>query len=239
MRWEAVAVAASLVACAPPPRAPAAAEAVAEPPEVAMAKAEPLPDPEAIPTTCVSEEPPCVPDATYVKRLCSASYPEVALTLLGKESPFTRMYLRGDVDGWNADGGVSTRAKLAFDEEVLVLKRRPAPVNSVVVGAGGGYLVMRWDGACYTLEENEVTAKRPPVMKHSAIPWRFLSEKGRAALLSSPKINAAFQKRGKECKGASSGEVSRPCEQADAALSAVVVAEVRSGVSIPSPDWRP
>ncbi len=225
----------------PPARtsAPPAAEPAAEAAEVDAASAAAA-APQGIPTTCA--EPgadPCVPETRFVKRLCNGSFPDVALSLLGKDTPFSRVYLRGDVDGWNADGGASARARLRTDEEVLVLRKRAAPTNGIVVGAGGGYLVMRWDGNCYTLEDGELSTKKPRAPRNAPIPWRFLSEKTRDALLARPKVLAAFQKRGKECKGAVSGEVSRACEQADAALTDAVVAEVRAGITLPAPDKLP
>ena len=48
----------------------------------------------------------------------------VALALFAKSSPWTRGYLKGDVEAWNASGGVSSGDKLLFDEEVIVLVRR-------------------------------------------------------------------------------------------------------------------
>jgi hypothetical protein len=190
--------------------------------------------------SCASNAGVCVPEAAFVKRLCDGSFPDVGLVLMSKDAPFTRMYLKGDVDGWNADGGASARARLRFDEEVLVLKRRQPPANGVVVGNGGaGFLVMRWDGTCYTLEEAELTSKRPAAPKHAPIPWRFYGERTKQALLEDPRILAAYQRRGKECKGAMTGEVSRACEQADSALSAAVVGEVRAGLSVPTPEKIP
>lgn len=182
----------------------------------ASAKAPPTPSesaaapPPGIPTTCAKDDAICVPDAGFVKRLCDASYPDVALVLLGKGTPFTRVYLRGEIDGWNAERG-----------------------------AGGGYLVMRWDGNCYTVDEGEVTTKEPPTARHAPIPWRFYGERTKDALLQSPEVLAAYQRRGKECKGATSGEVSRACEHADAALSAAVVGEVRGGKAVPTPEKMP
>jgi hypothetical protein len=135
--------------------------------------------------SCASEEEGvCFPDPAFARRLCDASYPDVALVLMAKESPFSRMFLRGDVDG-------------------------------------------------------ELTLKRPPAPKHSGIAWRHLTERTRDALLQNDKIHAAFQRRGKECKGVISGEVSKACETADAALSAAVVGEVRAGMPIPTPDRLP
>jgi hypothetical protein len=194
-----------------------------------------------VPVTCASPDAPtCVPDPAFVKRMCNGSFPDVALVLMGKDTPFVRMYMKGDVDGWNADGGASARARLRFDEEMLVVRRRTAPTNGIVVGSGGGgYLVMRWDGNCYTLEDSDLTTKKPPSPKVPPIPWRLLAEPTKNALLERPKVLAAYQKRGKECKGAISGEVTRACEQADTALSNAIVAEIRGGLTLPTPEHLP
>jgi len=225
----------------------------ATPAQATAASAEPAPAESAAPAAAPSKstsvpmscakanDTVCIPDGLFVKRLCDGSFPDVALLLMSKDAPFTRMYLKGDIDGWNAEGGASAsaRARLVFDEEVLVLRRRAAPANGIVVGAGGGYLVMRWDGNCYTVEEGEVTAKKPSSPKHAPIPWRFYSDRTKNALLESPKILAAYQRRGKECKGAMSGDVSKGCEAADNALSAAVVTEVRGGKNVPTPEKLP
>ncbi len=192
-----------------------------------------------LPMSCASDGPLCVPEPAFAKRLCDGAYPDVGLVLLAKDAPFTRMYVAGDVEAWNADGGRSARTRLRFDEEVLVLRKRTPPAGGVVVGTGGGFLVMRWDGTCYTLEEAEVTGRKPPAVKHAPIPWRYLAERTRTALLESPKVMTAYQRRGKECKGAVSGEVTKPCEQADGALSAAIVAEVRGGLRVPTPERLP
>ncbi len=200
--------------------------------------------PIAVPTSCApgantGDGGPavlCVPGDAFAKRFCNGSHPDVALVLMGKGMPFSRMYMRADVDAWNADGGISTRARLQFDEEMLVLRRRSAPVNGIVAGAGAGYLVMRWDGTCFTLDDGEVTTTRPPAAKHPPIPWRRLTDRTKDALLKSAKIQAALKRRGQHCKGASTGEVSRACEDADTALSVAVVTETRTGLTLPTPD---
>jgi len=73
------------------------------------------------------------------------------------------------------------------------------------------------------------------------IPWRRLEDRTKDALRKSPggRVLAAYQKRGKECKGALSGEVTRACEQADTALSNAVVAEIRGGLTLPVPEHLP
>jgi hypothetical protein len=191
-----------------------------------------------IPTECASTDP-CTPDPEFVKRLCSGSYPEVALLLMAKGAPFTRMYLRGDVDGWNAESGLNNRARLVFDEEVLVLRRRKAPAGSIVVSSGDGFLVMRWDGYCYTVTENEITAKKPPTVKSSAIPWKAYSERTKDALLKNANIQTAFQRRRKECNNLETEAARSACERAELAFSAAVADEVRAGATIPTPERRP
>jgi hypothetical protein len=194
--------------------------------------------PHMIPGGCASNDP-CVPDAVFVKRLCNGSFPDVALLLMSKSMPFGHAYLRGDVDGWNAEGGASTRARLKFDEEVLLLRKRSGNTGGIQVSGTGGYLVMRWDGNCYTLADDEVTTRKPPVAKFAPIQWRFLAEATKNGLLDDASVKAAYDKRGKECKGAVSGDVTLTCQRADEALSAAVVAAVRGGATVPTPEHIP
>jgi hypothetical protein len=207
------------------PEASASATAQAEPPHI-------------IPGGCASNDP-CVPDPVFVKRLCNGNYPDVALLLMSKSMPFAHAYLRGDVDGWNAEGGASARAKLKFDEEVLLLKKRSGNTSGIQVSGMGGYLVMRWDGNCYTLADDEVTTRHPPVAKYAAIQWRFLAEATKNGLLDNEQVKAAYEKRGKECKGAVSGDVTLSCQKADEALTASVVAAIRAGANVPTPERIP
>jgi len=192
-------------------------------------------------TTCaVNDAGLCLPDPAFVARLCDGSFPDAALVLLDGRSPFSRAFVRGEREGWNADVGKSARAMLRDQEEVLVLKRRLPPKNGIVVGAGGGYLVMRWDGNCYTLEDGEASTTRPAgAPRTSPIAFHLLETPTRDKLLASPKVLTAFQKRGRECKGVTRGDVSKACEVADAALTTALVGEVRGGVDLPTPTKVP
>src|SRR5690349_2884466 len=63
------------------------------------------PSPSGVPMSCASQDGNvCLPDPAFVKRVCNGSYPDVALLLFSKDAPFTRVYLKGDLDGWNAEG---------------------------------------------------------------------------------------------------------------------------------------
>src|SRR3954447_25683716 len=53
-------------------------------------------EPEPIPTTCEEDGKLCLLPATYAKKLCGGIYPEIALGMFAKGTPFTRIYLAGD-----------------------------------------------------------------------------------------------------------------------------------------------
>lgn len=196
-------------------------------------------EPKDLLSSCTERDGLCLPDPGLVARICDGQFPDAALVMFSGKSLFSRVYLKGTTEGWNADSGKSARAKLLFQEEVLVLKRRAAPKNGIVVGAGGGYLVMRWDGNCYTLDDGEVSTGKPSKLVHAPLQWNLLEPPTKDALLKSPVVLAAFQKRGKECKGVTSGIVSKSCESADAALTSAVVEEIRKGLALPLPSKLP
>lgn len=194
-----------------------------------------------LPTTCASPGSDlCVPDPAFVKRLCDGSFPDVALSFFRADAPWSRGWLTRNVDGWNAEGGSAARAKLAFDEEVVLLRRRTPPKNGIQVGgSGAGYLVLRDDGNCYTLDDIELTRKAPPKAKFGPVTFRYLEAATQNALMKNARIAAAADRRRKECKGVTSGEVSKACEAADAELARAVPEEVRKGIALPPPSRVP
>lgn len=150
----------------------------------------------------------------------------MALALFAKGSPWTRAYLRGKFD------------ELAFDEEVLLLRFHAPPQAGMIVGSGkGSYDVLRWDGSCAAAVDTDmITRTRPPRPKSAHVQWSRVSSKTQDALLASEGVKRAWSRRGKECKGATSGEVSAACERADAALVDAVVDQVRTQGGLPEPD---
>lgn len=235
------------VACGSPPPAaspaPAAAPSDSPAPTEPDASAAPPPKPEAataapvtFPHACAGDaKEPCVPDAEFVKKICDKPMGDIALALFRKSTPFTRGYLTREVDGWNASGGGSSREKVPFDEEVLVLRARVPPKGGMQMSGQGGFDVLRWDGSCISLAPEEMSAKRPPRPRAAPIPFRYLSEKMQLALLSNDKIKTTYEARRKECKGVTSGEVSAKCEKLDKELSVVIVDFVRNGGEVPEP----
>ena len=142
-------VAGVLLGCtppAPPPAAPATPSA----PETAPAESvaaeadagapEAPAEPPALPSSCAEQlqvtkdDSACLPEHDFVKRLCAGSFPDVAISLNAKDAPWTRAWLAGDVEAWNASGARFTNPeKLVFDEEVLILSRRAAPTGGIVI----------------------------------------------------------------------------------------------------------
>jgi hypothetical protein len=224
--------------CGGPPAAQAAPRVAAVPETSPRADPPAAPSPDAsgadssshLPTACAKgagSADLCTPPGPFIEGLCNKPHQEVALALFAKASPFTHLYLKARLD------------ELAFDEEVLALRFHEQPKGGMIVGSGNGtYDVLRWDGSCSLGVEAEVfTRARPPKPRAAHVQWHRVGERMQSALIaSSDAVKRAHAKRGKECKGAMSGDVSAACEKADAALVEAVVDCVRAGGNLPDPE---
>jgi hypothetical protein len=182
----------------------------------------------ATPTACADKTADvCTPPGAFVERLCAKAHPDAALALFAKAMPFTHLYLRGKVD------------ELAFDEEVLALRFHPVNKNGMQVGgANGSYDVLRWDGTCSTaVDADMLTKSHPPRARAAHVPWHRLGDRTQTALIvGSDAVKKAHGRRGKECQGAMTGDVSAACQKADAALVDAIVEYVRGGGAVPPTD---
>lgn len=218
---------------APTPAAPAAASSEALPPaSAAPAASEDAPPPPAhLPTACADASSSlCTPPGDFVERLCAKPLQDVALALFSKETPFTRLYLKGRVD------------ELDFEEEVLALRLRAPQKGGMVVGSGNGtYDLLRWDGTCSRGVEAEMIGRaRPGRPKTAHVQWHRVGAAIQDALVAgSDAVKRAHAKRGKECQGAMSGDVSKTCVTADQALVDAIVDYVRSHGDLPAPSAVP
>ena len=219
----------STAGAAPPDPSSAAADA-------SSASSSPPPPPSAVspspslafPTACADKSAEiCTPSPGFVDWLCTKSHQDVALALFSSGTPFTRMYLRGKMD------------ELAWDEEVLALRFHGVPKGGIQVGsAAGSYDVLRWDGTCsMVVDADMLTKNKPGRPKTAKVKWHRLADKTQTALLgSSDAVKRAHAKRGSECHGAMTGDVSASCEKADGALIDAIVGYMRGGGSVPAPD---
>lgn len=221
-----------------PAAAPAPAAETAPKPEPS-AKAEAAPEaskPAELPASCETKDGYCLPPAAFGKKLCAGFHPEVALAMFQKGTPWTRGYLKGDVEAVNASGGSSSGDKLVFDEEVIFIVRRKADAGGIQVsGAGDGFDVLRWDGTCSTLQGGEVTTQAPPKPKNAKLLWKDVPEAAQTKLLEDASIAKVNGVRKKECKGVTLGDVSDKCVKAVDQLSAAIVTYVRGGGAVPPP----
>jgi hypothetical protein len=180
----------------------------------------------------------CAPPRSFVKSLCGTyPRPEIALVMFSKKSPFTRVYMNRNMEGWYTSGQQSTSAKLIFDEELVVLTHLKVNKNGMVIGNGATpYDVLRLDGVCSSVESEAITQKRPPSPKYALVPWQHLEKNVKDALLADSGIAAAETARRKECKGTTSlGVVSPKCAGADDRLSKAIVDYVKNGGEVPLP----
>jgi hypothetical protein len=233
LRFACLLTVASAACASKPAAAPTAEAAPANASTAATGKSTPVeseseaPDPgdNKLPSACADPKSAvCAPSGAFVERLCTKPRQDIALGLFSPSTPFTRVYLRGKLD------------ELVLDEEVLVLRFHAPQKNGIIVGNGGGtYDVLRWDGSCSTgVEAEMVTRTRPGRPRTAHVQWHRIATPVQDALISSSEaVKRAHARRGKECKGAMSGDVSAACEKADDALVAAVVEFVRSGGSLP------
>jgi hypothetical protein len=221
------------------PAAPASAAAAAS----AAPKAEetgPAADLNTVPDKCADgqAEGICAPPRSFVQALCGTyPRPELALIMFSKKSPFTRVYMNRNMEGWYTSGQQSTSAKLIFDEELIVLTHLKINKGGMVIGNGATpYDVLRLDGVCSSVESEAISTKRPPSPKYALVPWQHLEKNVKDALLADATIAAAETARRKECKGTTSlGVVSPKCAGADDRLSKAVVDYVKNGGDVPMP----
>ncbi len=220
-------------AAAPPPAQGSLASAgSAEPGPVANdAPPAPATAPVHLPDACADPSAPlCTPPGDFVERLCARPLQDVALSLFSKETPFTRLYLKGKLD------------ELDFEEEVLALRVHAPQKGGMVVGSGQGtYDVLRWDGTCSRGVEAEMLGKSAPGKPRSAhVQWHRIGSSLQDALVAaSEPVKKAHAKRGKECQGAMSGDVSKSCMVADQALVDAIVDYVRGHGNLPPPAVLP
>jgi hypothetical protein len=222
--------------------APAAASETSEPAS-AEADAKPAAESagasEGVPTKCHKAGSICSPDPKFVKRLCNGKFPSIGLYLFSNPA-WTRGYLTRRTQAWNASGGASDSGWVEFDEEVLILYARVADAGGMQVsGAGGSFDALRWDGSCVTLQSEEVTMSKAPSPKFPPIDFRYLDDDTQEALRKDEKVNKAWIERRKECKGATSGDVSLKCVKADDGLTKTLIAYIRAGGSVPEPKKLP
>jgi hypothetical protein len=182
-----------------------------------------------------------VPPADFVDRLCQGRYLSVAIYMFEKSTPWTRMYVKpaGGVDASNTQGGPTGDTRLAFGEEVLILRQQGGGTGGMQVSGSGGYFVLRWDGTCSTVSDYEVVSYQPGVLRNAPFEWKFVEPALQEALLQDPAIDQARKEHRKQCQGRSTTTGASPCAQATNQLLKTITSRLRKGVTLPRPAKLP
>jgi hypothetical protein len=209
----------------------------------------PAPEPvSTIPEECGdSDSDACMPPSPWVSKLCSGVYPEVALHMFRKGTPWTRLFSKARAPAFNTAGGAPSLSDERVDmhEELIALRRnddgRGMRAGEMQMGEIAGYDVLRWNGSCVTMHDGEFSTKPPRRgrVAHSRIEWRWLSDPIRSALQSDMDVHEAFVARRKECRGVTLGSVTKACVKQDNQLVDAIVAYVRAGGDLPEPSEHP
>lgn len=233
-------LAAGCAASAAPAVTPTAPTEAPAPPEPAVAEdipsepAEAKEPPREMPTSCASEGEVCTPPADFAERLCRTSYPDIALALFHKSAPWTRAYVRANLEAWYASARRSRPHQLRYAEEVIVIANRRPKNSAFSVSGGGSYDVVRWDGTCVSLMAGELSFHRPATPDVAPIRWTRLDSQTTELLSKDRKIALRNDKRREACNGSEAPGGSR-CERAEALLSQIIAEYVRSGGELPPP----
>ena len=223
---------------APPPAAHETAQKA--PPPVASASAE-------LPLACSGPGKDCYPPTSFVRTLCKKRYPGVAVVMFNRSAPWQHSYVRvKDVMPFNSLGGPSAHMRLEFLEEVLLLRERQPKKQQqqmTILDVPVSYDVLRFDGTCATLAEDEFITKKPVVHPHYApVIWQQIDTRVRLALAENPKISEAAEAQNAACQGTFLAGNGETCRDATQRLTRAIMTVLSEGVALPLPsklpDWR-
>ncbi len=218
--------AASCASAPPPPPS-----VVPEPPHAEAAPPEPIHEEHALPTAC-SDGPVCVPPKDFAERVCAGAYPEVALHMFMPKTPWKRAYILRSFQAWHV-GGHGDMRELRANEEVLLL--------SVSRGGGDGQLggkafdVVRWDGTCVSLMEDEITFQKPSGAVPANIAWKKLAPSFQAVFAEDKGIDMLRSTQARLCDSPAADQEpgKSKCELARRQLSLAIAQSVGHGKTLP------
>jgi hypothetical protein len=160
----------------------------------------------------------------------------MALTLFRKGTPWTRAYVRRDMEAWYVSGRPSSPKHLLYGEEVIIVANRAAPTGAAQIVGSGTYDVYRWDGTCVSVMADEVAVRPVGFIEFARISWKRLDDGIRQALEQNEEIAFLSSRRRKAC---GSNGAPEDCETAIDDLSRFIADYVRRGGEVPLPRRLP
>jgi hypothetical protein len=216
--------------------------AASDTPAAAAAEKEASGPARVLPTECEAGTEPCSAPMKFVEQTCRGKYPDLALAMLAKGTPWQRGYLKVEkLEPVNIYDGERSDDWLAFGEEVLVLRTRgPGGHGGVQVSGPTDVDILRWDGTCATIRQ-EMLAKYPTntTIGTARVIWKYLSTPMQEALLTSPLVKYASEKEQPACKGSTMKHPDAACAKASKKLTEAISAVLHVGTTLPEPGKLP
>jgi len=194
-----------------------------------------------IPHACTGPDGVCYPPAQFVHALCKKKYAGVALAMFEKSEPWRHVYIKVKaVAPVNSLGGPSAFASLEFLEEVLILRAREIKQRQMITDIPNSYDVLRLDGTCATLAEDEFMTKKPYVPpRYAPLIWETIDAPIRKVLTLDSKVDQAALAQSTACRGSYLAGGGEPCKAATQQLTRAIVAALGAGVELPPPSNLP
>ncbi len=195
-----------------------------------------------LPTACEAGSEPCSTPAKFVEQVCRGKYPDLALAMFEKGTPWRRGYVKVEtLEPVNMYDGERSENWLSFGEEVLVLRTRgPGAASKVQVSGPTDVDILRWDGTCATIRQ-EMLAPYPTntSVLTARIVWKYLDSPMQEALLADHWVQSASEKERPLCHGSTMKHPDAPCDKASRKLTDAIAVAVRGGLALPTPSKLP
>jgi hypothetical protein len=195
-----------------------------------------------LPTECEPGGELCNAPSRFVEQVCHGKYPDLALAMLAKGTPWRRGYVKVEtLEPVNMYEGERNEEWLAFGEEVLILRTRgPAGRGGVQISGPTDVDILRWDGTCATIRE-EMLAPYPTntSVLTARVVWKYLGTATQEALLTSPLVKYASDKERPACRGSTMKHPDAACDKASRKLTEAISVALRAGVTLPIPEKLP
>jgi hypothetical protein len=195
-----------------------------------------------LPTECAKGVEPCATPSKFVEQVCRGRYPDLALSMFSKGTPWRRGYLKVEtLEPVNMYDGERGEEWLKFGEEVLVLRTRgPGGHGGVQVSGPTDVDILRWDGTCATIRQ-EMLALYPTntTIFTPRIAWKYLDEPTQEALLGDQWVKNTSAKERPACRGSTMKSPDAACDKASRKLTEAITVALRGGLALPTPEKLP
>jgi hypothetical protein len=193
-----------------------------------------------IPRDCAPGERGCTLPSAFAESVCRSKYPELALVLFAKGTPWQRAYVKAEtVEPVNVFGGERSDRWLYFGEEVLVLRERGGATGGVVVSGPTDVDILRWDGTCATIRKEMLVPYVTAPMVSVRIFWKYLDASFQEALARDERVRRAEEAQRRECRSSSIKNPTASCDKVMRRLTDTIVLAVKNGAELPAPATVP